>query len=109
MHGAKTERKSQHGDLKMPKTIVLNFFPQEKVELLREVNRHPMLKLILADTGLGNNEDDWPGVLGHVAAYCNIEMDGMYTPDDLIYLYHILTLKLIKKRSIIIMPTVKGD
>lgn len=69
----------------------MELFSEDKIALLRETKFHPKLHTEL----LGYNErTEWPDMLGHIAAYCGIIMDDVYTEADLDKLCGILVWKL---------------
>jgi len=74
----------------------LAYFPDGKVSMLLECNRHPVLKAQLLE--LGSKEDEWSEWLAEIAAYCNVMMDGVYSDEDLEILYPQLTKRMIDTR-----------
>ena len=82
----------------MSKKMKQEMFSPERVALMREVNKHPVLASLLAAQG----DLDWPAQLGEIAAYCNIVMDGYYSPMDLDRLCGMLVWKLKEKGIILI-------
>ena len=77
----------------------IEMFSEAKIELLREVNKHPDLRLQLAVEATGGDEG---AVIGTIAAYCNVVMDGTYHREEIERLYPILVGKLQNMRKIII-------
>lgn len=76
----------------------LEYFDQRAIDLNQEVLHHPELMQRLA-----NNND--PAVkLAHVAAYCEVILDGAYSEEDCNVLCEILTKKLKAKRTLIVAP-----
>jgi len=80
------------------KKLVLKFFSPARIALIKEVKHHPELVGLLANY----KSDDWPGMIGEIAAYCLVFMDGMYMPAELDRLCDILHFKLQAKRIIIV-------
>lgn len=63
--------------------MIIQQFPEEVIELNRELatDYHPGLKAILHTLEPGA---DFTERLGHIAAYCELVLDGMYSPDDIV-------------------------
>lgn len=76
----------------------LEYFHPARIALQAEIKYH----LRLVDQLGIYNSSDFAGKLGEVAAYCNVVLDGMYTPEDLNKLCDILIIALKKKRTIIL-------
>lgn len=57
----------------------LEFFSEQQIELNKEVQRHPKLieQLSLIDRG------DFGNLLAQIALYCDIAVDGEFTPKQL--------------------------
>lgn len=81
----------------------LEFFHQNRVDLQKEVNRHPELLQILEEQEYRGKEDDWEVQLAEIATYCEVMLDGNYMPHELDHLCGILYKKLIEKRVPIIL------
>lgn len=79
-----------------PANVKLDYFSNERVAMLMECNRHPVLKAQLLE--LGSKEDNWGEWLGEIAAYCNVVMDGGYSQEDLEILYPQLTKRMVDTR-----------
>lgn len=77
---------------------VLEYFHPARIALQTEIKHHARL---IDRLGIYHT-DDFSGKIGEVAAYCNIALDGMYTPEDLDNLCDILVVSLRKKRTIIL-------
>ena len=76
------------------------YFSKERVWLMQEVNRHPPLVRCLLDMGLNiNNPLNWGQLLGQIAAYVNVVLEGVYTEDELNPIYTAIRDKLITRRS----------
>ena len=73
----------------------LQFFTESHIELVREIHKNPELKNAIVDA----NPADINEALGHVAAYCNIAVDGYYHQQELDDLIEELVLVLRQKRS----------
>ena len=61
--------------------IHIEMFSEERIALLKEIDLHPALVADILEAGIDIH--DYGELIGHVAGYCNVEMDGMYTPADL--------------------------
>jgi len=77
-------------------------FSEAKLALGREVVKHPVLVEMLQSY----SRDDWGGMLGEIAAYCMITMEGEYLPHELEKLYDILIRELQARRAISINPSI---
>ena len=73
----------------------VEIFPDEVIELNREVANHPALMKILSEQ---EHKNDMYIMLCEVAAYCSVVLDGYYTKDDILALCNMLRLELLKKR-----------
>jgi len=73
------------------------YFPQEYIALKKEVQNHPDL-LIALYTATGFEES-----IGTIAAYCDVILDGSYSPEDVVKLCDILVMKLKQKGSLILV------
>lgn len=72
----------------------LEFFDQRLIDLAREVQNHEELQLLLSKHPDGELELR----LLEIACYCEVVVEGDYTPEDLHRLAEILKNKLIAKR-----------
>lgn len=78
----------------------MHLFSNARIDLMREVNKHPVLCTQLQALGI---DAEWAEQIGEIAAYVNVAMDGMYTHTDLDLVYYPdLQRRLENKRSIII-------
>ena len=77
--------------------MIHEYFPPVALELQRELENHPTLTAIITP-GMTLEEK-----IGHIAAYCNVILDGDYLEEDLEKLFHYLLHKLRKKSAIIVM------
>lgn len=77
---------------------ILEFFPNEYIELQSELNNglHPKLIAILAPLG----PDAIDMRLAHIASYCGVMLDGEYDLKARMHLCTILTKKLVEKREV---------
>lgn len=75
--------------------VELAYFSPAMVALRTEVNRHPVLVAQLQELPA---DADWADQLAEIAAYCNVVMDGMYSPEDLEILYPQLTKRMATTR-----------
>ncbi len=75
------------------------YFPAARVALNREVKYHPeLMKLLIAY----NPVTQFPDMIGEIAAYCGIMVDGTYTPKQLDDMCDVLYRELVSSRQIII-------
>ena len=75
-------------------TIIHEYFPQEYIELQKELltGYHPKLEKIL--TTNGGTADDVDLKLAQIAAYCSVILDGVYTLEERMRLCDILRKRL---------------
>ena len=64
--------------------VTLEYFSQAKTLMLIAAQKHPVLVSQCANF---NQRDQWPEIVGEIAAYCNVHMDGAYVPHELEALY----------------------
>lgn len=83
----------------MGSKISLEFFPESYIALQRELNNHPELCARLTN----HPPQEFELRLAEIASYCEVILDGSYTPDDLDKLCDILYRKLKAKDSGIIL------
>lgn len=81
--------------------MYFDFFPQERIELNKEVLYHPELVLRLKEVAANAPFED---KLLVIATYCNILVDGDYTQQDLNRVADACTLRLKQRRTEIILP-----
>jgi hypothetical protein len=74
------------------------YFDQRAQDLNAEITNHPLLM------GQLERHEDPTVKLAHVAAYCQVALDGAYTEEECNVLCDILTKKLIQKRTQLILP-----
>jgi hypothetical protein len=81
----------------MPLDIQL--FPEEIIALNRELasGLHPELELTLKAIGGGN--ENWVERYAAIAAYCEVALDGMYTPDQIVAICAVLLPRLERRRK----------
>lgn len=77
----------------------LEIFSEDRIALNREILNHPTL---IMNIRIEASDGEEGAVLGCIAAYCNIKMDGTYPRERIENLYHILVEKLVEIRKIII-------
>lgn len=78
-------------------------FSEALQELNKEVTRHSKLVEIIRPV----SQNDAAEMIGHVAAFCGIVLDGFYTEKEMEKLYKILLERLRKKRIIVIVDDSK--
>jgi hypothetical protein len=71
------------------------YFPQQILDLQAEIQKHPPLVEIISQ----HKQYNFEVLLGHVAAYVEVMLDGVYTPSELLELAEKLTGKLQDKRA----------
>ena len=86
-------------------SIVKEYFSIEMQALNEEVTNHPELSPLLAAC----EPNDLGAKLGEIAAYCNIVLDGAYTPAELDKLAGILVHKLKDRNTAIVSSMTKRD
>lgn len=79
----------------MSRSIKLDFFPPQRVELSKEVRNHPELQKLLDKHPV----DAFETRLAEISTYCGIILHGDYTQDDLTKLCGKLRDILIQKRT----------
>jgi hypothetical protein len=75
--------------------MYIEMFPTERIELHREVGRHPALVEILSEQPSATFEEK----LAHIATYCNVLIDGDFTQREINQLCDILIRELQQKRT----------
>ena len=83
--------------------VTLEYFSQGKQLMLIAANKHPVLCKQCAHF---NQREQWPEIVGEIAAYCNVLMDGAYVPHELEALYLILQEKLERMPVLLDMPEI---
>lgn len=73
----------------------LNIFPDEMLLLSHELRNHPKLCTLLAN----HPANEWEVMMVEIALYCDVIVDGSYTPEDMQRLAFILYKRLIEKRE----------
>lgn len=73
----------------------INIWPDEVINLQREIARHPKLMKLLQN----HPGDAWEVKLAEIALYCDVVLDGDYLPEDVQKLCGILERKLIERRE----------
>lgn len=82
------------------KTLTLEIFPQQVLDLHTEVRKHPDLMRKLHDQP---DKDVYIQIL-EIATYCEIAVAGTFTHQDMLNLCEMLTKKLYSMRSILVLP-----
>ncbi len=83
-----------------------DMFSESKIAILRKIKEHPPLVTLLLPY---DPRTQWPDMLGEIAAYCNIAMDGMYSKEDLDKLEDILYWKLSEASMVLVQTPVISD
>lgn len=73
----------------------INIYPDELIELNKELKHHPRLMLLLGNHGM----HEWEIKMAEIARYCGIVMNGDYTEEDIVKLCKLLLPRLIAKRE----------
>ena len=76
----------------------IELFSQARQDLNEEVQYHPKLQEILSKS----HSQDFPDLLAHIAAYCSIALDDVYTEEDMDRIANYCTERLRRKRTIIL-------
>jgi hypothetical protein len=74
----------------------INIFPDEVINLQRELVHHPKLMELLR---ANHRADSWETKLAEIAKYCDVIVNGDYTEEDLVKLCGILEKKLMERRE----------
>jgi hypothetical protein len=82
------------------KTLTLEIFPQQVLDLHTEVRKHPDLMRKLHDQP---DKDVYIQIL-EIATHCEIAVAGTFTHADMLNLCEMLTKKLYSMRSILVLP-----
>ena len=83
----------------MVRRVVKEYFPQERIDLDREVKNHPDLMELLVQ----QEANEFEVRLVVIASYCEVLLHGDYLQDRLTSLCGELRKKLLKKRTGIIL------
>jgi hypothetical protein len=83
-----------------PPRLDLQFFPQQMLDLHREIQHHPPLLKLLHDQ---DNKDVYIQLM-EIATYCEIVVIGTFTHQDILDLASKCTSKLYAMRTSIIIP-----
>ena len=75
--------------------VHLNFWPDELIQLQREIQHHPRLVDRLQKHPAG----EWEVRLAEIAQYCEVILDGNYMPEEIQKLAGILYQKLLLRRE----------
>lgn len=75
----------------------INIWPDELINLNREIANHPTLIVRLQNNG--HKPEDWESRLCEVAHYCEVIVDGEYLPEEIVKLCELLLPRLIEKRE----------
>jgi hypothetical protein len=75
----------------------VEMFSDSHIAMNKEITNHPMLLMQLRVDAPSGEEGE---VLGTIAAYCNIKMDGVYSRERIENLYPIIVDKLRELRKI---------
>jgi protein associated with RNAse G/E len=86
--------------------VVLTYFSQAQTLMMIAANKHPYLCEVCAKY---NQRDEWSEIVGEIAAYCNVHMDGNYYAHELETLYVMLEERLSKMPVRLDMPVVVNE
>lgn len=73
----------------------INIFPEEFIQLNREILNHPDLQVRLANHPAG----EWEIKIAEIALFCDVIVNGDYLPEEMTNLAGILTKRLIERRK----------
>jgi hypothetical protein len=94
---------AKNGENPFEKYTKLEYMAEEHIALNREVNLHPeLVKLLLTYA-----PDDEGGIMGEIAAYCGIAMEGAYNQMELNQVRGICLQNLQGLRNIKLKPSIK--
>jgi hypothetical protein len=79
--------------------MIHEYFPAAAMALQEEIANHPALVAILGSLPPSTTLHER---VGHIAAYCNVVLDGMYLEEDLEQLFNYLIKRLKNKNEIAI-------
>lgn len=77
--------------------VQLDLFPESLIALNQETLYHPDLQSSLS------LQDSFEEKIAKICTYCDVMVDGAYSPQDMDKLYDILFRKLFEKRSILVL------
>lgn len=77
----------------------INIWPEELIQLNRELIHHPVLMNLLANHERNDKINEWEVKLAEIAVYCEVLLDGEYNEEELVKLCGILYKKLIERRQ----------
>ena len=75
--------------------MYLEYYPEEYIELQKELRFHP----VLLDRLQKFDQKDVELVIAEIAAYCEIVLDGIYVEADIVRLAELMIPKLRAKRQ----------
>lgn len=76
--------------------VILEFFPPVMLAIHQELEKHPMLTSVLRP------EMPLEEKIGHIAAYCNVEINDYFLEEEIETLMHLL-LQRLKNKSLIVV------
>jgi hypothetical protein len=74
--------------------LILKYFPEEYIQLNREVEHHPALMTLLQNHPV----EEFEIRMAEIATYCQVILDGEYMESDLVKLAKILERRLYNMR-----------
>lgn len=83
----------------IPRGMKLEMFPQEYIDLNREISFHPVLMHLLAVQPV----DEFEIRLAQVASYCEVMLDDTYTYEDLKGIAKVCCERLMQKRGKVLL------
>jgi hypothetical protein len=66
-------------------------FSEARIAIMKKTKEHPPLNTLLLQYDPAN---DWPAMIGEIAAYCGVVLDGYYSQADLAGLEDMIYQKL---------------
>lgn len=86
----------------MVKNTTIHMWHPARVALMQEIRKHPDLHAQLLRTYGPPTEENFTDYIAAISSYCDIEVDGFYTLDQLNKMCAILYTDLTKKRKIVL-------
>lgn len=81
-------------------------FSDSKLAILRKIREHPPLQTLLLQY---DAKEEWPEMLGEIAAYCGVGVNGVYSPPDLSKLEDLLYRKLSEATMVLATTPIIGE
>ena len=96
-----TDRRKEFGYSEKQGTGIAEYFSPSRIELMREINRHPLLCAMMKDAGVEvHKKDSWPEVLAEVGAFLGVHLDDNFSQLEVVKLEEYFIKELKDKRAI---------